>query len=201
MIAAPPLENNQSTTNMSTPAYESLVSDPMKSRVYIDTIMDIFIKFRRNIDSIYGEFINFLNEHIIWMLSLSYDVDMYNPQSKIHVMAICDFLKYPEEYMNEFIDYFSDYMRIKNSFKRVCIDDMPMNGYYLYEYFTDIVSYLEYILQRTPPLNYGEMKENNRDFYNELNKYILHPKRIEKMATQFDIGFFDYLDVIMGSEE
>jgi hypothetical protein len=33
-------------------------------------------------------------------------------------------------------------------------------------------------------------------FYHDLNKYILKPERIEKMAGKYGIDFIDYLDAI-----
>lgn len=44
--------------------------------------------------------------------------------------------------------------------------------------------------------DYQEMKKNNEEFYWELNKYVLHPDRIERMASKYSMEFFDYLDAI-----
>lgn len=41
------------------------------------------------------------------------------------------------------------------------------------------------------------MKEQNREFYIELNKVVLNPERIERMTSKYNIEFFEYLRTIM----
>lgn len=74
---------------------------------------------------------------------------------------------------------------------------------------TDIHSYLSYYtindnirsilltLNGIIRFDYNRMKQDNENFYIELNKVILKPERIQNMATIYDIDFFDYLDAIM----
>lgn len=165
----------------------------INNRVYIEKILDILVKFDTFTVGIYDEFQRFIYLHINWISSLNYDVELYNSRNKEKILVLRDFLRYPEEHLEDFIDYFRDYIIIKASFKNFKTKDgiQSMN-----EYFTEIVSELDYILERMPPSNYDDMKEKNKNFYQDLNKYIMNPKRIEKMALQFHIDFFDYLDLI-----
>jgi hypothetical protein len=154
-------------------------------------LLDILVTFRR--DSMYPYFRMFLTEQINWVSSLNSDADLYNPQNKEPLIKLKNFLKYPEAYLEQFIDLFKEYMEIKRTFAKY--DDDEEFGS-IDDFFTEIVSELEMILYRMPPLDYETMKENNREFYHDLNKYILKPERIEKMACKYGIDFIDYLDAI-----
>jgi hypothetical protein len=142
-------------------------------------LLDILVTFRES--AIYPNFLEFLNSHINWISCLKKDADLYDPINKERMRELKNFLKYPEAHLEDFIDLFKEYMDIKRSFARYdhdhevgCIDN----------FFTGIVSELEMILYRMLPNDYETMKEKNREFYCELNKYILHPKRIEKNGMQ-----------------
>lgn len=43
-------------------------------------------------------------------------------------------------------------------------------------------------------IDYDKMRNNNREFFLELNQYVLHPERIQRISQRFNIEFFDYLD-------
>lgn len=158
----------------------------------VNTMLDILKTFRGN--AIYDHFREYLNSHINWLITLNSDIDLYDPRNKARLIEINEFLKHPEEHLEEFIELFREYIDIKRSFNRI-FDDQDWHS--MNEFFTEIVSELEFILERIPPTDYQNMKERNRAFYRELNKIVLKPERIEKMSGHFGIGFFDYLDAIV----
>lgn len=157
-------------------------------------LLNIFVTMRNETT---GDFLEFLNTHIEWLSALelaSYDSDekLYSPIIKHLVRALRDFLKHPEEHLEAFNMVFDEYYSVKLSCRRFSnIEDD--NYHSMDEYFTTIVADLDYILANT---DYKTMKEDNRIFYQELNKHVLNPKRIQKMAGQFDIDFCEYVDAI-----
>lgn len=140
-----------------------------------------------------NDFRSFLNHHLIWISSIKNDGDLYNPITRNKLNEIRIFLKEPEYHFEEFIELFREYMDIKRAFK-------PYQYYNFYEpmsaFFEPIVSDLEYILDRTPPCNYAAMHGDIRDFYRELNAYILQPQRVKKIASNYGIDPSSYLDAI-----
>jgi hypothetical protein len=158
-----------------------------------NAVLDILVTFRGN--AIYPDFREFINSHINWVSSLNSDAELYDPIKKESLRELKNFLKHPEAYLEDFIDLFEEYIDIIESFRSSELDDvcpsMSIN-----DLFTEIVSELEMILYRIPPNDYETMKETNREFYHELNKYILNPERIKKMAGEYGIEFIDYLDAI-----
>jgi len=62
----------------------------------------------------------------------------------------------------------------------------------VFEEIDDIALCLDKIMH----IDYDKMRQDNRDFFVELNQYILKPDRVQKMSEQFNIDFFDYLDAL-----
>jgi len=160
-------------------------------------LLDILETFRET--ARFEHFRQFLTSHMRWISALQSDADLYNPENREQLTILKNFLKYPEENMMHFIELFQEYMEIKRSFRRY--DNTDDDIHCMDAFFTDVVAELEYILDRMPPTDYERMKENNRQFYHDLNKYILNPDRVEKMAAAHEIEFIDYMDAIFGVEE
>lgn len=158
----------------------------------INVLMDILETFRANARC--EDFRKFLNSHIVWLSSITSDTELYHPSNKKPLVELKNFLEDPEEHLEDFIELFQEYMDIKYAFRHY--HDNNDDWGTMDSFFTDIVSDLEYILYRMLPADYETMKEKNRQFYHEINKYVLKPERIEKMAQQFGIEFFDYMDAI-----
>lgn len=160
-------------------------------------LLDILETFRST--ARFEHFRKFLTSHMRWISALQSDTDLYNPENREQLTILKNFLKYPEDNLQHFIELFQEYMDIKRSFRRY--DNADDDMHCMDTFFANIVSELEYILDRMPPTNYERMKENNRHLYYELNKYILKPERIEKMSATYNIEFIDYIDAIFGVEE
>lgn len=156
------------------------------------TLLDILDTFREN--ARFEHFRKFLTSHVRWISALHSDTELYNPENREQLTILKNFLKYPEDNLLHFIELFQEYMDIKRSFRRY--DNTYDDIHCMDEFFTNIVTDLEYILYRMPPTDYERMKEQNREFYHDLNKYILKPERIEKMAHDYGINFIDYMDAI-----
>ena len=135
-----------------------------------------------------------LGRHVDLIQSLKNDKELYNPIYTEQLNELKNFLKEPEEHLELFIETYWEYMEIKDSFRRHDCDECAY--YTLQDFFIPIVSELEYILERVPRHDYETMHEKNKEFYHELNKYICKPERIERIAGQYGIEFFDYLDAI-----
>ncbi len=56
----------------------------------------------------------------------------------------------------------------------------------------DIVLDLDKIMH----IDYDKMRQDRRDFFVDLNKYVLKPERLEKISGQFGLDLFDYLDAL-----
>lgn len=69
--------------------------------------------------------------------------------------------------------------------------------YFSYYSINDTIRNILPILNGIIRFDYNKMKQDNEDFYNELNKHILKPERIQNMAAAHNIDFFEYLDTIM----
>lgn len=135
-----------------------------------------------------------LGRHDDLIQSLKSDKELYNPIYKEQLNELKDFLKNPDEHFDLFIQVFREYWDINNSFCRSHCDDCDYHT--MQDFLIPIVSDLEYILERVPRHDYETMHEENKEFYHELNKYICKPERIERIAGQYGIEFFDYLDAI-----
>lgn len=160
-------------------------------------LLDILETFRST--ARFEHFRQFLSSHMSWISALQSDTDLYNPENREQLTILKNFLKYPEDNLQHFIELFDEYMDIKRSFRRY--DNTDDNIHCMDEFFTDIVEDLEYILDRMLPADYDIIHENNRSLYYELNKYILKPERIEKMSRDYGINSIEYMDAIFGVEE
>jgi hypothetical protein len=72
-----------------------------------------------------------------------------------------------------------------------------IQGYFTYYSINDNIRNILPILNGIIRFDYKKMKQENENLYLELNKVILKPERIQIMATNYGIDFFDYLDAIM----
>lgn len=155
------------------------------------------------------EFQAFLDSQLVWIASIDEDLRLYDFRNKSHITELKTFLTYPHPQFKGCIKYMDELMDIADTFRHAhdqhgarVLNTLPRNKYLsLQKQFAGISTRLGYILDRTPPADYATMHENNRQLYYELNKYILNPVRIEKMADHYGIEFIDYLDSIMGMDE
>lgn len=69
--------------------------------------------------------------------------------------------------------------------------------YFAYYMIGDNIRNLIPILDGIIRFDYKKMKHDNEKLYLELNAIILHPNRVQNMATTYAIEFFEYLDAIM----
>jgi len=172
-------------------------SSHVKGRALVYGLLDILTTMRFSITSLNEEFHKFLTKHIKWLsyvMEESYDSDakLYLPIHKHLVVELTNFLKDPDGHFEYFDLVFNEYYDIIINCRRFRgIDDEVYHN--MDDFFKNYVSKLNYILANT---DYTIMKEKNREFYHDLNKYILDPERIHKIADKFSMSFCDYLDAI-----
>lgn len=180
--------------------YEYHECNKLRDRIY--SILDVCRVYTHD-----REFKNDMASYLNWLGRLS-DADFYHHQNRQRVTRLKNFLEHPEDHIPKFnvnsFENYNAYIRTKEaliqsstnnpSFRFNTIEESYQ--YSLDELYTEIVSELEFILPRIPPSNYEYMKEKNEEFYQDLNKYVLKPERIEKMSHQFGLEFFEYLDAI-----
>ncbi len=117
--------------------------------------------------------INNAEDLYVSIRSLSTDGDLYQPTNKKLVQDLHYFFK---ESVRAYCSGYPDYLQFNGDL----------------EDFNEIVLELEKIMC----FDYERMKHDNEQFFFELNKCVLNPKRIERFATKFGMEFFDYLDAI-----
>jgi hypothetical protein len=47
------------------------------------------------------------------------------------------------------------------------------------------------------PLNHQQMKENNREFFEELVSFVCHPNWLNKCASRLNLDFMEYQALLM----
>jgi hypothetical protein len=63
--------------------------------------------------------------------------------------------------------------------------------------------YLQYLsinpnaIHLVAPLNHSQMKENNRDFFEELVSFVCHPNWLNKCASRLNLDFIEYQALLM----
>lgn len=150
------------------------------------------------------EFLDFLNTHLLWLSSLVNDWGLYDFRNKSYLTQLKHFLTEPNSYFTGCITWWDQFMDIALGFQSIFlqrgarpINSLTFDRYHeLNEQFADIVSDLNFVLDRIPSHDYETMHENNRLLYYELNKYILNPDRVEKMSSEYGLDTYDYLDAI-----
>lgn len=155
------------------------------------------------------EFLQFLETNLDWLASIDDDTCLYNFQNKSHVTEVKSLLTYPHTPLQRCIKYWDDLMDIAIIFRRLhdqlgtrVLNDLPRDEYQsLGKQFAAVNTLLAHILRSMPPADYDAMHENNRELYYELNKYILNPTRIDRMAHYYGINSIEYLDGIFGMDE
>jgi hypothetical protein len=178
-------------------------------RDIIDTLIDVLHIFTIVITEDNGftptlEFIEFIDYHLDWLASIDDDTRLFDFTNKYNLTQVKALLTYPHTPLQGCYKYCDQIMDIAIIFRRAheqlgtrCINTLPSNQFHsLATQFAAINSRLAYIFRSMPPADYDTMKENNRQLYYQLNKYVLHPVRIQHMADNFNIDFFDYLDTI-----
>lgn len=107
--------------------------------------------------------------------NISTDSDLYNSRNKKLIQDLYTF--FDESVRVDVSKYYPSYLLFTkndiNDFEDVCFE-----------------------LERIMRFDYQRLKDDNKELYNELNRVVLHPARIEKVSSQYGIGFFDYLDAI-----
>lgn len=63
------------------------------------------------------------------------------------------------------------------------------------EQLNDIIERLEDILDSFE-YNYNNLRNQGRNFYEELSKYVCNPTRIARISKLYDISWDEYLDII-----
>ena len=154
--------------------------------------MEILDTFHENTEN--TDFRSFLYFYVNWLRSLQNDRELYNPIYRQNIYDLKEFLKDPECYFEEFLELYREYMILKYAFKWYPNWTGPYQP--MSTFFEPIVSELEYIWYRTPCRCYLTMHETNRELYRELNAYILHPERLERISGEYGLECPDYLDAI-----
>lgn len=186
--------------NYETNLYDGHECNKLRDRIY--SILDICRVYTHD-----REFKNDMASYLNWLGRLS-DADFYHHQNRQRVNRLKNFLEHLEDNIPKFnvtsFENYNAYIRTKEaliqsrtnnpSFRFFRIEEVYQ--YSLDELYAEIVSELEFIFTRIPPSNYEYMKEKNEQFYEDLNKYVLKPERIERFSQKFGLEFFDYLDAI-----
>lgn len=114
-------------------------------------------------------------ENLLDKLSnISEDCDIYLYENKNFIQNLLIFLKETVRFNNSMYPSYLSFNHLIDEFDNIVLD-----------------------LERILRFDYIRMKADNEVFYLELNKFVLNPKRIEKMASMFDLDFFDYLNIIV----
>lgn len=179
-----------------------MYSKQLIGRALVYNLLDILTTIRSCV-SVTNEYSrDFLSKYIDWLSSImssAYNSDaiLYSPLHKHMVTSLTHFLKRPETYLG--IDYFdltfSEYWDIKANCRRFSdiVNDEEFHSGGMENFFNNYVSRLEHILENT---DYASLKEENREFYLDLTRYIGNPDRIQRISSQFDMDFCEYLDAI-----
>jgi sugar diacid utilization regulator len=76
------------------------------------------------------------------------------------------------------------------------------NAIHLIEQTLDYVNWYE--LSKNPnamhliaPLDHLQMKENNREFFEELVSFVCHPNWLNKCASRLNMDFLEYQTLLM----
>lgn len=56
-----------------------------------------------------------------------------------------------------------------------------------------VKNHLKFIL---PVFDYAKMKENNKEFCEDLCQYVFHPERVNRLADKLGVTLDDYLNII-----
>lgn len=127
-----------------------------------------------------------------------------NLLNKIH-QAFEDIFEY-NDYTWDEIEFRIAYKLQSNLMKLTCDNELytcdkqllkSTQSYLSFYSINDTVRNVNVMLNGIIHFDYEKMKQDNEQFYIELNNNVLNPKRIETMATTYFIDFFDYLDAIM----
>jgi len=149
-------------------------------------ILQILIKIRRITDDrvLYKEAsrLQIKTSNIIEDYKLNWYEPIINPNL---TLELYNFFAYRNWWKNYFINDCIEYHENNRTKGFNFID-------YLFEQMDDIALCLDKIMH----IDYNKMRQDNRDFFVELNQYILKPERVERMAEQCGVDFFDYLDAI-----
>jgi hypothetical protein len=174
------------------------------SRETILKLTEIFETFRNVISDPTQEFLEFLYKHVSWLETLDNDWCLYDSRNKSQLTEIKEFLTNPLPRFEACITWWDEILQIALTFqelyKELGVDPMvTYDGFKhieLNRVFVPIVSELDYIFMRTPSCDYETTHEKNREFYYEMNAYILNPARVEKMANKYGLDLCGYLDAI-----
>jgi hypothetical protein len=150
------------------------------------------------------EFRAFLERQLAWLASIDDDNRLYEFRNKSHLTELTTFLTYPHPQLNGCIKYADELTDIAKVFRfdhnqlgRRVLNTFSNNHISLHMQFAGVHSHLFYIMRCMLPADCETMKENNRDLYCELNAYIMHPDRIDKMYTKYGLDYpCEYLDAI-----
>ena len=98
-----------------------------------------------------------------------------------------------QEFSEVYLRYYGDVSHGKDrELARKNLEELFADIKYIRRVLSDILE------SRSDP--HDVLSKDIRDFYCDLNKYVLKPERIERFSEQFGMEFFDYLDAIFGIE-
>jgi hypothetical protein len=60
-----------------------------------------------------------------------------------------------------------------------------------------MLSYNPNAIHLIAPLNHQQMKENNREFFEELVSFVCHPNWLNKCASRLNLDFMEYQTLLM----
>lgn len=115
------------------------------------------------------------------------DDDLCLPTNRNILLTLHSFLK---SIPRDMIVYYNEYEYLEMDIP----DEFMLLDSFLEE-FDKIIQQIEYIISSFD-YNYQEMRENKKDFYLELAKYVFNPFRIEKISNEYHMEWDTYLDII-----
>ena len=150
------------------------------------------------------EFRAFLERQLAWLESIDDDNRLYEFRNKSHVTELKTFLTYPHpqlhgciKYADELVDIAQIFRLDHNQLGRRVLNTFSNRPISLHMQFAGVHSHLFYIMRCMLPADCETMKENNRELYRQLNAYIMHPKRIDRMYKNYELESpWEYLDAI-----
>ena len=128
------------------------------------------------------------------------DNHLYKPNTKPYVVEVRDYFFKMLLFIKRENDNDKTYTMIRayDPITRITLREKHkyVSMYGEFEHMEKLESMIV-VLDNIIRFDYALAKQKNEPFYIELNKYILKPERVEKMATTYHMEFCDYLDAIM----
>jgi hypothetical protein len=165
-----------------------------KSRFLRERIGCALFSIRSNIDDNIIYDISY-RHHIYLKKRINTEYDLYSIENRDLLCSLNDFLNTIIEYKHliEYEEYYDDEDPRELILSLQDIEFIQMDLWL--EEITELNQLLKHIISSFD-YNYQDMKKKGEKFYMELSKYVYKPARIEKIANDYNMEWYTYLDEI-----